>query len=242
MLKEHEKGSYNFKWIRCINDILVAVGRPDLFRTEPINSPNSVKMDISRTMSDLYIQEWNKKANVSSKGKQYLLYKDNLNFEKYLINVSKFYYSKIIKYRTGNHRLPVETGRWGDIPLNERKCKICTIDDIGDEYHYLFTCDYFANDRKLYLKPYFYVKPNIRKYRELFTSTNEATLIKLSKFVAILWKSFLCRLFFQMIEINYVPIYMKINHIFFVIKGQFPVTDYIPNTIILYFIVHCIYV
>ena len=35
---------------------------------------------------------------------------------------------------------------------------------------------------------------------------------------------------------------MKINHIFFVIKGQFPVTDYSPNTIILYFIVHCIYV
>ena len=35
---------------------------------------------------------------------------------------------------------------------------------------------------------------------------------------------------------------MKIYNIFFVIKGQFPVTDYIPNTIILYFIVHCIYV
>ena len=45
-----------------------------------------------------------------------------------------------------------------------------------------------------------------------------------------------------MIEINYVPIYMKINHIFFVIKGKFPVMDYIPNTFILYFIVHCIYV
>ena len=58
----------------------------------------------------------------------------------------------------------------------------------------------------------------------------------------LLWKIFLCRLFFQMIEINYVLIYMKINHIFFVIKGQFPVMDYILNTIILYFIVHCIYV
>ena len=85
----------------------------------------------------------------------------------------------------------------------------------------------FLSDRKLYLKPYFYVKPNICKYRELFTSTNEATLIKLSKFVQFLWKSFLCRLFFQMIEINYVSIYMKINHIFFVIKGQFPLIDYI---------------
>ena len=101
-----------------------------------------------------------------------------------------FYYSKIIKYRTGNHRLPVETGRWDDIPLNERKCKICTKDDIGDEYHYLFTCDSFTSDRKLYLKPYFYVKPNIRKYRELFTSTNEATLIKLPKFVAIIMEKF----------------------------------------------------
>ena len=41
MLKEHEKGSYNFKWIRCINDIRVAVGRPDLFKTELVNNLNS---------------------------------------------------------------------------------------------------------------------------------------------------------------------------------------------------------
>ena len=67
-------------------------------------------------------------------------------------------------------------------------------------------------------------------------SLNYQTLLQL------LWKIFLCRLFFQMIEINYVPIYMKINHIFFVIKGQLPVMDWIPNTISLYFIVHCIYV
>ena len=75
-----------------------------------------MKMDIPRTLSDLYIQEWNEKANVSSKEKQYLLFKDNLNFEKYLINVSKKFYSKIIKYRTGDHWLPVETRRWDDIP------------------------------------------------------------------------------------------------------------------------------
>ena len=42
---------------------------------------------------------------------------------------------------TGNRRLPAETGRNDDIPLNERKCKICTKDDIGDYYYYLFICD-----------------------------------------------------------------------------------------------------
>ena len=72
MLKEHENGSYNFKWIRCINDILVAVGGHDLLKIEPVNKQNSVKMHISRTFSDLYIQEWNEKANVFSKGKQYI--------------------------------------------------------------------------------------------------------------------------------------------------------------------------
>ena len=66
----------------------------------------------------------------------------------------------------------------------------CTTDDIGDEYHYLFTCDFCKSDRKLYLKPYFYVKPNIRKYMELFTSTNEVKLIKLSNFVAIIKEKF----------------------------------------------------
>ena len=159
--------------------------------------------------------------------------------KKYLINVSKFYYSKIIKYRTGNHRLPVETGRWDDIPLNERKCKICTTDDIGDEYHYLYTCDFFKSD----LKPYF-MRSQIYASIESFLphpmkqrSLNYQNLLQL-----LSWKSFLCRLFFQKIEISYVPIYMKINHIFFVIKGQFPVMDYISNTIILYFKVHCIYV
>ena len=95
MFKEHEKGSYNFKWIRCINDILVAVGQPNLFKTESVNNPNSVKKDISRILSDLYIQEWNEKANVCSKGKQYLLFKDNLNLENYLIMFQNFIIPKL---------------------------------------------------------------------------------------------------------------------------------------------------
>ena len=51
----------------------------------------------------------------------YILFKDNLNLEKYLIGVSKFYYDKIIKYRTGNHRLSTEIRRWDDTQLNEQK-------------------------------------------------------------------------------------------------------------------------
>ena len=42
-----------------------------LMRKDSVNNPKAVKEDISRT--DLYVQEWNEKVNISSKGKQYLL-------------------------------------------------------------------------------------------------------------------------------------------------------------------------
>ena len=106
----------------------------------------------------------------------------------------------------------------------------------------IINCDFLRVTENF--KPYFYVKPNIRKYRELFflSQPMKQRSLKYQNFLQLLCKSFLCILFFKMIEINYVPIYMKINHMFFVIKGQFSVMDYIPNTIILYLIVHCIYV
>ena len=44
MLKEQEKGFYECKWIRCINDLLVSVGRPDLFRNYSISNPKAVKV------------------------------------------------------------------------------------------------------------------------------------------------------------------------------------------------------
>ena len=127
MTKSH---SIHYIISKCLNccDILVSVG--DLIF---LKLNQSITQIWGNGCFTKIVREWNEKTNVYSKGKQYLLFKDNLNFEKYLINVSKLYYSKIIKYRTGDHRLPVETGRWDDTPLNERKCKICTTDDVGDE-------------------------------------------------------------------------------------------------------------
>ena len=111
-----------------------------LFKTEPVNNPKTWIFQehcqiciFKNRMRKLYIElTFPQKENNTFYLKISILKN----------TVSKFYYSKIIKYRTGNHRLPVETERWNDIPLNERKWKICTTDDIGDEYHFLFTCDF----------------------------------------------------------------------------------------------------
>ena len=38
MLKEQEKGLYDFKLVRCINGILVSAGQPDLFKTDSVKN------------------------------------------------------------------------------------------------------------------------------------------------------------------------------------------------------------
>ena len=58
MFNEQEKGVNDFKWICYISDILVSVDRPDLFRNDSVNNQKAVKKGISRTLSDIYFQEW----------------------------------------------------------------------------------------------------------------------------------------------------------------------------------------
>ena len=109
-----------------------------------------------------------------------------LNFETYLNILSKNSYIPLIKFRTSNYRLPIETRRWENIPINERKCTICDKNDLGDNFYCLFICLYFTNDRIDLLKPYYYRRPYIIKYKDLLSSKNKNILLKLSKFVQVI--------------------------------------------------------
>ena len=44
----------------------------------------------------------------------------------------------MIKFRLGSHRLKIETGRWSNIPRDERLCTSCNI--LEDEHHVIYDC------------------------------------------------------------------------------------------------------
>ena len=111
----------------------------------------------------------------------------------YLTLLPRGKYIPLIKYRTANHFLPVETIRWKKDKKSKSKppkCALCDDQDTADEFHYLLICKHFEQQRKLYIKPYYYKRPNILKYRELFSSKSPAKLSKLSKFVSIIMSEF----------------------------------------------------
>ena len=81
----------------------------------------------------------------------------------------------LLKFRTRNHKLPIETGRWAGISRSERKCKLC-FNDVGDEYHYLLCCKYFCVERTRFIEPYYFKRTNSIKYRDLTNTENKAQL------------------------------------------------------------------
>ena len=75
------------------------------------------------------------------------------------------------KYKTTH--LEIETGRWYNIPKDERFCTLCG-QSIGDGFHLLFVCcnEYLVNMRRIYLPRYYVTYPSIVKMNGLLSFCN----------------------------------------------------------------------
>ena len=106
------------------------------------------KAKIKQTINDQAIQTLENKCGNSSKGQVYKSIKSNWEIEHYLSFLGSKNTKTLIKFRTGNHKLPVETGRYRNIKLIERKCPYpCCVNLVGYEYHYTLECPKFKNMR-----------------------------------------------------------------------------------------------
>ena len=150
----------------------------------------ALKNSVIRTLKDQYMQNWETKLEKSSKGQHYRLLKNEMAFEGYLSKYTKKIYSPLLKFRTSNHKLPVERGRWEKKKHNECVCTICNRNMIGDEFHYVLECEAFKEERHALVKRYFYKHPNVLKYSELMNNSNDTIIRNLSKFVDLIMKKF----------------------------------------------------
>ncbi len=103
-------------------------------------------------------------------------------FENYLL-LAKSIYLPILKFKTSNHNLPVETGRWQNILPEDRHCQLCNSLAVGDEFHYLFRCEALLQQRNLYLKEKHIKWANIITFKRILTTKNLKELKNLSKFI-----------------------------------------------------------
>jgi len=86
------------------------------------------------------MQSWHIDVSISDKCLNYRLFKESHDYEQYLDILSG--YSGIqdfIYFRLYNTHLPIEKGRWLGIPRNEHVYRLCNANQLGDEFHYLFS-------------------------------------------------------------------------------------------------------
>ena len=65
--------------------------------------------------------------------------------------------------------------------LYERKCFYCNC--LEDEYHFILECPLYTEIRSKYIKKYYWKKPCIPKFIELFQSNNVNIVRKLSMYI-----------------------------------------------------------
>ena len=126
-----------------------------------------------------FIYKWRIECDANTSCYMYRLIRTNFGFENYLTKIPCKLRKFLINFRTKNHRLPIEIGRWKRIPRELRICHLCR-NELGDEFHYLLTCKCLSNLRKQYLPSYCHKNPNILKLRNLMNNTNISVQRKLS--------------------------------------------------------------
>ena len=179
----------NFKWIDFIKNILNECGLTYIWNDQGLYNFNIkwLKELIKQILNDQFQQILISNMQNSSKASNYKLFKENCEFEEYLDLLNDNERILLCKFRTTNHRLIIETGRWQNIDREDRICNLCNEGLVGDEFHYLLECNYFNDDRKNLLGDEYCVRPNVIKFKKLMTSKNVPVLRKLCHFIKIIF-------------------------------------------------------
>ena len=183
----YQNGYYKSAYLSCIENSLNSLGLSGYWLSQCNTNLNytseSFKRQVKQNLQDQYIQNWLAIINTNELYYNYRIFKYQFEFEQYLTILPANLAHLFTKFRTLNHKLPVQEGRFLNIVRNERLCMKCLKGEFGDEFHYMFCCDYFDDIRKEMLKKYYYKYPNTIKFRQLFSSHNKNTLLKLCNFV-----------------------------------------------------------
>ena len=178
LVEDSNKGKTN--WASKIRDILFALGLNNYWLQQ---DANIISIDvIKQRITDQNIQRWRSKLTLSSKLNFYCKFKELYNFERYLsldIKLAIVLY----KFRSSGLKLAIETGRYVNIPKEQRICIYCNMNVIENEYHFLLICPTYSILRKFYIPNYYIQWPNVRKFCNLVNTNSLSTLKKISLYL-----------------------------------------------------------
>lgn len=180
----HKNNIFSCKLISYIEKILQDVGLNYIWLNNDVTNVNWLCTEVQKRLQLQFIQNWHSNIQESPKCLNYRIFKTEFTTELYITKLQPNFYIPLARFRTTNNRFPVEKGRWENIDRSQRFCTMCNYNVLGDEFHYLFECEFFKDLRKLYLPKYYLRYVNTLKFQKLLSTTNIKLLKQLSRFVS----------------------------------------------------------
>ena len=120
------------------------------------------------------------------------MFKTDFKLEDYLCKLSDGLRRNMTRFRLSSHKLPIQQLRYIDVPRQNRLCNLCNNGEVGDEFHYLFSCPHgeISLLRTISIRKYFYTRPNTLKLHELMNAKTKKKLSKLAKFIGTIVSQF----------------------------------------------------
>ena len=182
----HDNGIHKTKWLDNIKNILDDCGLSYVWLESNSVNGEWLVLKVKQTLKDHFIQEWHRSLDTSSKASNYRLYKTEFRFEDYLVKLPNVHRIVLCRFRLGCSKLPVERGRYHNVPRERRYCSLCHDGKVGDQFHLLLECTNLdvVNFRKRYLSKYYLKSVNVLKLHSLFNMKNYSKIVKLARYVA----------------------------------------------------------
>ena len=157
------------------------------------------KINTKKRLKNAYNKIWMDKLILTSRGKYFLTFKNNICYQQYLNHINFRNLRRVpTKLRLSDHNLMIEQGRKAKIklPHERRTCnnELCYnehLSQIEDEIHFLFDCQwrkYIALRENLIVEitskvPQFYKLNNIQKFVYIMSSEDQIIVRKFSLFM-----------------------------------------------------------
>ena len=104
-------------------------------------------------MIDVYQNKWRTDVESKPKLRTYKLFKSFYKTEMYAHKIQRRdRRSAIAKFRSGTFPIRIETGRYRNppIPVEQRTCYMCDLNEVEDEKHVLMNCPKYEDIRNQY--------------------------------------------------------------------------------------------
>ena len=176
-----DKACTKGSWTKDVNHILKESNLEHLICDQPLAllGKSEILRFVEESLKSKQIDRWEHDIQSQSKLRFYRIFKNVFEVEKYVsINLTISQRSILSQLRYGILPLKVETGRYFNMPVEDRICQFCETKEVETETHFLFNCNRYSTIRESFyitmnaFSPNFIISSNEDKLKQLFSQSN----------------------------------------------------------------------